>query len=102
MATQVFKVETFNLQDEDGKKGKEMRIMPLPIKALREFMKMFEGMQKAKTEMDAMEKMYEIASFVIQKRNPDITEEDLEEGLDMPTMVKIIEIGGGVNLDPNQ
>lgn len=102
MATQVFKVEKFVLQDENGEAGKEVTITPLPIKHLRKFMDTFQKMSEVESELEITDLMFECATIAVQARNPDITAEELEDSLDLQTAIKILELAGGVNLDPNQ
>lgn len=102
MANQVFKVESFVLQDEEGNPGREVRITPLPIKPLRDFMAEFGKLSEAKNDEDATNIIYNCAVIAINARNKEIPEGELENTLDLPTAIKISEIAGGVQLDPNQ
>lgn len=96
MATQVFTREEFVLQGEEELK---VFITPLPIKHLRPFMEEFQKLMKAKTDLEGTEVLFNCAKIAVQARNKDVTEDQLEEGLDLPTIIKIVELAGGVTLD---
>lgn len=96
MATKVFSVEVLELQD-----GKKVQIAPLPVKPLREFMKIYGKLKDAKDEDSGIEIMFDAAVFALTRRN-EVTEDELEESLDLPTMMKVLEVCGGLNFaDPN-
>lgn len=101
MATQVFRQETFQLQDEFGDPGREVKITPLPIKWLREFMEEFNKLQEVKEDSEATEVMYKCAVIAIKARNREVTEEELENTLDIATAMQIVQVAGGIDLDPN-
>lgn len=102
MANQVFTVETFVLQDEEGNPGKEVRVTPLPIKPLRAFMAEFKKLGEAEDDEEGTEILYNCAVIALKARNKGLEDEELENSLDLPTVIKIVEVAGGVNLDPNQ
>lgn len=98
MATQVYKKETFLLQNIEGE-DVEVIITPLPIKYLRPFMEEFQNLMESKTDTEGTNVLFNCARIAVQARNKDVTEEQLEEMLDLPTIIKIVELAGGVSLD---
>lgn len=105
MATQVFKRETFTLQQVGEDDPREVVITPLTIKHLRPFMDKFQELMKVKTDREGTDILFDCAVIAIQARNKGFSVEQLEEELDLPTIIKIVELAGGVTLDgsdPNQ
>lgn len=99
MATQAFKTEEIELQD-----GTTVLIKPFNIKNLRDFFKIINKLKELKEEEDGIEILFEASTLAIKRTNPELAadKDKLEEVLDLPTMHKIIEVAGGVNLnDPN-
>ena len=97
MATAVF--ETTDIQLMDGKK---IKMRPLKISLLREFMKKFEvigdNLQSNDSSMDLLMDCVQIA---MKQYDPTLAEnrEELEDNLDLPTVYKIIEVASGIKLD---
>lgn len=110
MATQIFKAESFVLQDET-----EVEVKPLTINRLRPFMVEINKLGKLEDDDDAVDVLFDAAQIAISKARPDLVgqtddnatqkkakREKLEDILDMPTLHKILEVAGGVKLnDPN-
>ena len=103
MATKVY--DTFDLELENGE---TITIKPLPIKYLRKFMEVVAkiGQDDLQTETAAMDIFLEAAVVCLKSLDPkkyaDSTVEDIEDILTVPTMMKILEIAGGLkSADPN-
>ena len=104
MATTVYDVVEIQISN-----GESIEIKPLPIKQLRKFMqiiKKMENMEDAdlQTEEAAMEIFIEATMVCLEKTMPELAadKDKFEEFIEIPTMMKILEIAGGLKLnDPN-
>jgi hypothetical protein len=101
MATTVYDVLEVELSD-----GSSLTLKPLPIKQLREFMEVIKEMDK--TENDSEEAAMDIfirgAMICLKVFKPEISvdKDKFEELIEIPTMMKILEVAGGLKLtDPN-
>ena len=105
MATRVFDVLELELQD-----GSTVEIKPLPIKQLRKFMDFINELgeepkvdKNGKVIKKPREQIYiflDCVQVAFTKFKPEIAEDKdkLEDILDVPTMMKIIEVSGSLNL----
>lgn len=95
MASKVYDVVTLELQN-----GDEIEIKPLPIKRLRRFMTIIEQMNDESSEKSMMDILVEATAVVLEKKYPHIAhnQDELEELLDIPTMNKILEVAGGLDM----
>lgn len=101
MATTVYDVVEIQLSN-----GESIEIKPLPIKQLRKFMQIIKKMETMEDadEAAAMEVFIEATMVCLEKTMPDLaTDKDkFEEFIEIPTMMKILEVAGGLKLnDPN-
>lgn len=102
MATTVYDIVEIELRD-----GSTISLKPLPIKQLRKFMDIINKGQEADNENPyaAMELFSEAAMLcMLTTERPELgTDRDkFEEVIETPTMMKILEVVGGLNLtDPN-
>lgn len=103
MATKVY--DTLELELENGE---TITIKPLPIKHLRRFMAIIEksGSDEIGEESDIMDVFLEACVLSLKSLHPKIfsemTKEDIEEIVTLPTVMKILEIAGGLKTtDPN-
>lgn len=101
MATKVY--DTFEIELEDGA---VIELKPLPIKALRKFMEVINKVSETENELGAMDTFVEGAIICLRALNPEkfaeLKDEDIEELLNVPTMLKILEVAGGLKAaDPN-
>ena len=101
MATSVYEVVEIELMD-----GTKLKLRPLKINLLREFMKKFQGLDNAEVAADndkSMDLLIECVTIAMKQYNPELADkEKLEDVIDLPTVYKIIEIASGVKLnDPN-
>jgi hypothetical protein len=95
MATKIYKSDIITLID-----GEKIEIYPLKIKYLREFMEAFHLIQKSENDLQSISYLSECARIAMQQYKPEIakTIEDLEDNVDLPTIYKIINIGGGISV----
>lgn len=81
--------------------GTEIKIRPLKISLLRDFMKKFEGIAKVAEDNDkSMNILMECVQIAMKQYSPELAEDvkKLEDSLDLPTVYKIVEEASGVNL----
>lgn len=100
MATKVY--DTFELELENGE---SVTIKPLPIKHLRKFMDLINE-DTSETENDMIDLFINACVLSLKALHPKIfgdkTKEDIEELVTLPTVMKILEVTGGLKpSDPN-
>jgi len=101
MATTVYETVEISLSD-----GKVVELRPLTIKNLKKFMQIIEKLngKNIKTESDAMDVFVEAAFICMQQFAPDLfaDKDAFEDVIEVPTLMKILEVGGGIRMnDPN-
>ena len=100
MATTVYDIVEIELSN-----GETISIKPLPIKQLRKFMEAIKEMDSENTtEDDAMDIFIKAAMICLEVFKPELSQdkEKFEEVVEIPTMMKILEVCGGLKLtDPN-
>lgn len=113
MASKVYEIVELELQD-----GTVIEIRPLPIKRLRKFMNVIEKMSQTpeldeqgnlvnEQDQDKMvDYLLDAAQVALEAKWPQYKDrETLEEAVDLPTLMKICEVAGGLNFsgdaDPN-
>lgn len=101
MATTVYDIEEIQLSN-----GETLTIKPLTIKHLKKFLAVIKKMDNPDiTEEDqVMEIFIEAAMVCLEQLMPDLSTdiEKFEDTIEVPTMMKILEIAGGLKLnDPN-
>ena len=101
MPTTVYDVLEVELSN-----GETLTLKPLPIKQLKEFMKVIKKMDDASVESedDVMDIFIEGAMICLKTLKPELsTDKDkFEEIVEIPTLMKILEVAGGLKLnDPN-
>lgn len=93
MASKIYDSDTVSLVD-----GTMIRIIPLKIIHLRDFMDKFENMKKAKSEDETVSCLIECATIAMRQYYPSIkTVEDLEDNVDLPTIYKIVDVAAGIS-----
>lgn len=95
--------ETAELELENGEL---IFIKPLPIKQLKKFMSVIRELDAddVTNEEDAMDVFVKAAMVCLERVSPDLgtDKEKFEDAVNIPTMMKILEICGGLKLnDPN-
>ena len=101
MATTVYDIVEIELSDETI-----VILKPLPIKQLKKFMAVIKEMELPENESEeaAMEVFIKAAMVCLEAiKSPLAIDQDrFEEVIDTPTMMKILEVCGGLKLnDPN-
>ena len=101
MATTVYDVLEIELSD-----GTTLELKPLPIKQLRKFMEVINSMQEQENENPdvAMDIFVQAAMVCLESIKPELSKDKdkFEELIEVPTMMKILEVVGGLKLtDPN-
>jgi hypothetical protein len=101
LATVVYDVVEIELSN-----GETITLKPLPIKQLRKFMEIVNRMDSTDVDTDsaAMDVFIEAAMMCLENIKPELSKdkEKFEEVIEIPTMMKILEIVGGLKLnDPN-
>lgn len=96
MTTTVYDKKIVTLVD-----GRELEIIPLKIKYLREFMIAFESVKITRNDEDAIEALSECARIMMKQYCPEIskTVEEVQDHLDMPTVYEILEIAAGIKIN---
>jgi hypothetical protein len=100
LATTVYDVEEIQLQN-----GAIVKLKPLTIKELREFMKVIQRTQEVTSEDETLTILIEACGVALQKQLPDLVadKDAFEDTLDVPTINRILEVCGGIKMDdPNQ
>jgi len=101
LATTVYDVEEIQLSD-----GSSLTLKPLTIKKMRKFMETIKEMdiEENASEEGAMDVFIKAAMVCLEESRPELsTSRDLfEDIIEIPTMMKILEVVGGLKLtDPN-
>ena len=101
MANTVYEVVNIQLSN-----GQEIEIRPLTIKNLKKFTTIVKKLSEVdlEDEMAAMDIFIEAGMVCMQQFNPELAEdkEVFEDIIEVPTLMKILEVAGGLKLsDPN-
>jgi hypothetical protein len=96
MATKVYETTDITLLD-----GTVVKMRPLKISLLREFMKKFDTVAEVATSnVDSMDVLVECARIAMKQYNEDYSEaEKFEENTDIKMVYAIIEAASGIKLD---
>lgn len=98
MATSIYKTKNIFLFD-----GTEIKIMPLKIQYLREFMDAFNIIKETKTDDEAMIVLLECTRIAMKQYHPSISNsiDSIEDNIDLPTMHEILDIAGNIKIGSN-
>lgn len=101
MATKVYDEIELELSN-----GDVISVRPLQIKTLRKFMDIIKKLdsEDITDENDAMDVFIEACMVCMERIKPELSKdrELFEEVIEVPTMMKILEVAGGLKLnDPN-
>lgn len=101
MATSVYEIVEVELID-----GTTIKMRPLKISLLRDFMKEFQKISDediASDNIKSMDLLLDCAAIAMKQYNEEYSDkEKLEDVVDLPTIYKIIEVAAGIKLnDPN-
>lgn len=97
MATQVYETSEVTLID-----GKVIKMRPLKISLLREFMKKFEAIADVANDNDkSMDVLIDCVQIAMKQYEPKLSEdrEALEDNMDLPSVYKVIEAASGIKFD---
>ena len=97
MASTVY--ETVDLELMDGTK---LKMRPLKISLLRDFMKKFDTITEVATSNDAsMDVLVECAMIAMKQYSPELADDrdKFEDVADIKMVYKIIEVASGIKLD---
>lgn len=99
MATKVYETYEIELQN-----GTVVTLRPLPIALLREFMSYMGKLDGSLNEDESINILLSAAAIGLKTSAPELAANmgELENALDMPTIMKIVEVCGGIKMDdPN-
>lgn len=101
MPTAIYDVAELELEN-----GETITVKPLPIKTLKKFMNVIRELddENVKSEESALDVFIKAAMVCMEKSAPHLSKdrEAFEDAVNVPTMMKILEICGGLKMtDPN-
>jgi hypothetical protein len=101
LATTVYDIVEIELSN-----GESITLKPLPIKKQRKFMEVIQKMDDPNlaSEDAAMDIFIEAAMLCLENIKPELSKDKdkFEDVIEIPTMMKILEVAGGLKLnDPN-
>lgn len=97
MATSVYEITEIELLD-----GTKIKMRPLKISLLREFMKKFETIAKVADNNDkSMDVLLDCVQIAMKQYAPDLAvdREKLEDQIDLPSVYRVVEAASGVKFD---
>jgi hypothetical protein len=97
MATSVYETSEIELID-----GTKIKMRPLKISLLREFMKKFETIGKVADNNDkSMDVLMDCVAIAMKQYAPDLALDraKMEDLLDLPSVYKVVEAASGVKFD---
>jgi hypothetical protein len=97
MPTSVYETVEIELLD-----GTKVKMRPLKISLLREFMKKFESIQQVAEDNDkSMDILIDCVQIAMKQYAPDFAadREKLEDNIDLPSVYKVIEAASGIKFD---
>jgi hypothetical protein len=95
MATKIYESGHVELID-----GTEIKLEPLKIKYLREFMDVFGLIEFTKNDSQAIAILTECATVCMKQFYPQIkSREELEDAVDLPTVYKILDLCAGIKIN---
>jgi inhibitor of KinA sporulation pathway (predicted exonuclease) len=97
MATSVYETTDIELLD-----GTKIKMRPLKISLLRDFMKTFEKITTvAEDNAKSMDVLMDCVQIAMKQYAPDLSvdREKLEDTIDLPSVYKVIEAASGIKFD---
>lgn len=97
MATSVYEVIEIELVD-----GTKIKMRPLKISLLRDFMKEFSKIAEVSEDNDAsMDVLINCVQIAMKQYAPDLAldREKLEDNIDLPSVYRVVEAASGVKMD---
>jgi hypothetical protein len=98
MATKIYETEVITLVD-----GKRVRLYPLKLRYLREFMDQFSAIKKASTDYEAIAELSKCAAIAMRQFCPELeTLEDFEDSVDLEAIYTILRVSAGIKINPEE
>ena len=96
MATKIYQTKNITLLD-----GKEIELIPLKIKYLREFMEVFESVKNAKDDDESVAILSECARIAMKQYYPEISNsiEKTEDSLTLSLLYDVLDIAAGIKIN---
>ena len=97
MATTVYETTEIELLD-----GTKIRMRPLKISLVREFMKRFAAIGEVADDNDkSMDILLDCVQIAMKQYAPDLAtdRERLEDSIDLPSVYKVVEVASGIKFD---
>jgi len=97
MATSVYETTEIELLD-----GTKIKMRPLKISLLRDFMKKFETIAKvAESNEKSMDILMDCVQIAMKQYSPELSgdREKLEDNIDLPSVYKVVESASGIKFD---
>jgi len=97
MATSVYETTEIELLD-----GTPVKMRPLKISLLRDFMKRFEDISAVAADNDAsMDVLIDCVQIAMKQYAPDLATDraKLEDNIDLPSVYRVIEAAAGIKFD---
>jgi hypothetical protein len=96
MATTIYPINKIFLLDD-----KELEIIPLKIKYLREFMVVFDKIKETKNDDDAINILVECVRICMKQYYPEISKsvEDIEDNFDLPSIYQVLDYAAGIKIN---
>jgi len=96
----------YDIAELELENGETITVKPLPIKQLKKFMNVIRELdaEKVESEEDALDVFIKAAMVCMEKVAPHLSKDRdaFEDAVNVPTMMKILEICGGLKMtDPN-
>lgn len=98
MPTKIYDSEVIHLIN-----GSPVRLVPLKIAYLREFMDAFDLVKSAKDDEEAITFLSGCAAIAMKQYFPDIaTQEDLENSVSLPAVYRILDVAAGIKVSEDR
>ena len=97
MATSVYETTEIELLD-----GTKIKMRPLKISLLRDFMKTFEKIADVVSDNEkSMDVLIDCVQIAMKQYAPDLAtdREKLEDNIDLPSVYKVVEAASGIKFD---
>lgn len=97
MATSVYETTEIELLD-----GTKIKMRPLKISLLREFMKTFEKIADVVSDNEkSMDVLIDCVQIAMKQYAPDLAtdRQKLEDNIDLPSVYKVVEAASGIKFD---
>ena len=99
MATRLYKTNYVKTID-----GKKIKIIPLRLKYLHDFMETFENIKNSKDDDEAIQILVECVRIAMMQYYPEISDstDSIEDNFDMPTIYSILDYSAGIKINKNK